>query len=190
MSLSKILDEVRDKTEYKTTTTEKLKLQLFEQCVLETYMWVMELGCDTGNTTAVLAQAMKENGGRVLAIDNDPNRVAQAMALIDRLGLTDSVVFKTMDIYKPQAWEIISKYPIEFVFVDAMHDGDYPRWDIQNIRKHFPRIPVVMHDYGLKGSGVKAAIKAEGQVIRKMLGEEKDWNPIKNNTDDWEAVLI
>jgi len=153
-------------------------------------MWVMELGCDTGNTTAALALAMKQNGGRVLAIDNDPLRISKAMKLMEELDLQDHVVFKTMDIYRPEAWEVIGKYPIEFVFVDAMHEGEYPRWDIQNIRKLFPRIPVVMHDYGLVGAGVKSAIEAEGQIVRKFLGMEKDWNPLKGNTEDWEAALI
>jgi SAM-dependent methyltransferase len=188
--LSQILNEVRDKTEYKTTTTEKLKLEIYEQCSLETYRWVLELGCDTGNTTAVMALAMQENGGKVLAVDNDSDRIEKAMLLMDKLGLRDSVTFKTMDIYKPEAWDIISKYPIEFAFVDAMHDGDYPLWDIQNIRKHFPRIPVVMHDYGLVGSGVKKAIEKSGQIIRRKMGEERNWNPLKNNTNDWEAVLL
>ena len=188
--LSQILKEVRDKTEYKTTTSQKLKVELYEKCVSETYRWVLELGCDTGNTTAVLALAMQENGGKVLAVDNDPDRIEKAMLLMDKLGLRDSVTFKTMDIYKPEAWEIISKYPIEFVFVDAMHEGDYPLWDIQNIREYFPRIPVVMHDYGLIGSGVKDAIHRSGHVITRKLGEESNWNPLKNNTNDWEAVLI
>lgn len=190
MSLFNVLETVRDKTKYKTTTTQKLKVQLYERCVLETYRWVLELGCDTGNTTAVLALAMQENGGKVLAVDNDPNRIEKAMKLMDELGLRDSVIFKTMDIYKPEAWEILSKYPIEFAFVDAMHSDDYPLWDIQNIQKSFPRIPIVMHDYGLIGAGVKEAIRKSGHIIRGKLGEETDWNPLKNNTEDWEAVLI
>jgi len=189
--LKELLDLVKDKPDYKTTTTSALKLQLYSYIVKNGYRNILELGCDTGNTTVFLAEAARVTKGMVFAVDVDSVRISKAKELLEKAGLADYVRFMELDLYDERTAPLVNCADgMEFVFIDVNHEHRYVKMDIERCYRNGASPDIVLHDYGLIGAGVKSAITECECVVRQYMGLEKNWNPKKNNTDDWEAALI
>ena len=77
---------------------------------------VLEIGAASGYSGIWLGLGARESGGRVVAIEYDPQRAKEAAANIKRAGLTDVVQVVHGDAFKE-----IPKLPgtFDFVFLDA-----------------------------------------------------------------------
>jgi caffeoyl-CoA O-methyltransferase len=77
---------------------------------------ILEIGAASGYSGIWLGLGARESGGRVVAIEYDPQRAKEAAANIKRAGLTDVVQVVHGDAFKE-----IPKLPgtFDFVFLDA-----------------------------------------------------------------------
>ena len=83
---------------------------------------VLEVGTAIGYSTLHMAQALDR--GRVVTLERDPERAAQAQGYLDRAGVVDLV-----EIVEGDALETIGGLdgPFDLLFVDAAK-GEYPRY--------------------------------------------------------------
>ena len=83
---------------------------------------VLEVGTAIGYSTLHMAQALDR--GRVVTLERDPERAAQARGYLDRAGVVDLV-----EIVEGDALETIGGLdgPFDLLFVDAAK-GEYPRY--------------------------------------------------------------
>jgi predicted O-methyltransferase YrrM len=78
---------------------------------------VLEIGTSNGHSTLWLADAAEAVGGRVETLDIDPRRTEQALANLNRAGLSEVVECRTIG-----AAQALAEYPDaawDFVFLDA-----------------------------------------------------------------------
>jgi len=85
---------------------------------------LLEIGGSSGISTIALAAAARETGGRLVSIEIDPTRQAEARETIQRLGLADHVEFILADavLVLPCRTE-----PFDFALIDCEKD-DYIRF--------------------------------------------------------------
>jgi len=191
LNLRTLLKEIPDKSNYKSTATNKLKMELHDIIVKNEHRCVLELGTNIGCSTIFLSYACFEVGDSVLySVDNYSDGLHEAETLHEKYGIRDWVEFIQMDLYNKEdnGWSVLESLPVSFVFIDALHDYEHVFSDVSNIKRMYGDIDICLHDYGLVGSGVKRVAQEFG--IKRFMGEEKDYNPLGNLIDDWEAVLI
>lgn len=83
------------------------------------YKSALEIGTSTGHSTIWIAWAMSKTGGKVITIEIDPKRQAEALKNIDDAGLSpfvDSRLANAHDLVKTLPG------PFDFVFSDADKD--------------------------------------------------------------------
>jgi len=191
IDLSILLKQIPNKSDYKSTITNKLKLELHDMIVSNNHKCILELGTNIGYGTIFLAHACYMVGDSVLyTIDNNSDMLYKAQSLHEKYGLRDWVEFISMNLYDKTdvGWSVLEELPVTFAFIDAVHDYENVLIDVNNVKRMYGDIDICLHDYGLVGSGVKQVAQEFG--IKRFMGEEKDYNPLGNLTDDWEAVLI
>jgi len=83
---------------------------------------VLEVGTAIGYSTVHMAEQL--SSGRVVTLERDPDRAAQARAYLERAGLADRV-----ELIEGDALETIPSLsgPFDLLFVDASK-GEYPRY--------------------------------------------------------------
>jgi predicted O-methyltransferase YrrM len=83
---------------------------------------VLEVGTAIGYSTLHMAEQL--SSGRVVTLERDPDRAAQARAYLERAGVADRV-----ELIEGDALETIPSLsgPFELLFVDASK-GEYPRY--------------------------------------------------------------
>jgi predicted O-methyltransferase YrrM len=83
---------------------------------------VLEVGTAIGYSTLHMAEQLE--GGRVVTLERDPDRAAQARAFLERAGVADRV-----ELVEGDALETIGGLdgPFDLLFVDASK-GEYPRY--------------------------------------------------------------
>jgi predicted O-methyltransferase YrrM len=83
---------------------------------------VLEVGTAIGYSTLHMAEQLE--GGRVVTLERDPDRAAQARAFLERAGVADRV-----ELVEGDALETIVGLdgPFDLLFVDASK-GEYPRY--------------------------------------------------------------
>ena len=185
------MKQIPNKSAYKSTATNKLKLELHDMIVSNNHKCVLELGTNIGYGTIFLAHSCYEVGDSVVyTVDNSSDMLHKAEVLHETYNLRDWVEFIQMDLYNKEddGWLILESLPVSFVFIDAVHDYNHVFSDVSNVKRMYGDIDICLHDYGLVDSGVKQVAQEFG--IKRVMGEEKDYNPLGNLTDDWEAVLI
>ena len=85
---------------------------------------LLEIGGSSGISTIALAAAARETGGRLVSIEIEPKRQAEARETIQRLGLADYVEFVLAD-----AALVLPGYaePFDFALIDC-EKNDYVRF--------------------------------------------------------------
>jgi len=86
---------------------------------------VLEVGTSNGHSTLWLADAAEAVGGQVETLDIDPRRTEQALANLNRAGLSEVVNCRTIG-----AAQALAEYPDaawDFVFLDAERP-EYPSY--------------------------------------------------------------
>jgi predicted O-methyltransferase YrrM len=83
---------------------------------------VLEVGTAIGYSTLHMAEQLE--GGRIVTIERDPERVRQARDFLGRAGVADRV-----QIVEADALDAIARLegPFDLIFVDATK-GEYPRY--------------------------------------------------------------
>jgi predicted O-methyltransferase YrrM len=156
----KMLEGLPDKTESKTTTSLKFKADFIDFFDTEAYrnMKVLEVGSSLGHSTKVLSNLF----GKVIAIDNLPERHEQSKQLVNR----DNVEYVVMDVYQQQ-WNFEM---VDMVFIDCVHDYIHVKSDIENSLKCSDKEAIfVFDDYGLFPEVKKAIDEYIEAKIFKVL---------------------
>mgnify|MGYP001415544475 CR=1 FL=1 len=191
IDLNTLIENVPSKSVYKSTATNKLKLELHNMIVKSNHKCVLEFGTNTGCSTVILSHACYTVGDSVLySVDNSSDVLYKAESLHNDYNLRDWVEFVQMDLYDKDDsnWSVLEDLPVSFAFVDAVHDYENVLSDVMNIKRMYGDIDICLHDFGLVKAGVKEVAKEFG--IKKLMGEKDNWNPLGGSVDDWEAVLI
>jgi predicted O-methyltransferase YrrM len=88
---------------------------------------ILEIGTSYGYSTIWLAEAAKANGGRVITLENNVEKVAYAKEKIEEAGLSDFVDFRVGDALKNIA-NATEKF--DFVLVDIWKELYLPCFDL------------------------------------------------------------
>jgi predicted O-methyltransferase YrrM len=88
---------------------------------------LLEIGTSNGYSTIWLADAAEANGGRLLSVDIDRERSAQAKANLDRAGLEDVVELRVEDAARTLAE--LPDASIDFAFLDAERPAYCGYWE-------------------------------------------------------------
>ncbi|UOF89099.1 O-methyltransferase [Fodinisporobacter ferrooxydans] len=80
---------------------------------------ILEIGTSSGYSTLFLADAARENGGKVTTCELSPFKIQLAKQSFDEAGLSDYI-----ELLEGNALETIERLdgPWDFVFIDAMKD--------------------------------------------------------------------
>jgi predicted O-methyltransferase YrrM len=120
---------------------------------------VLEVGTAIGYSTLHMAQQLEH--GRVVTLERDPDRAAQARAFLERAGVPDRV-----ELMEGDALETIGglEGPFDLLFVDAAK-GEYPRYIELAEPKLSERALLVVDNLLMDGE------------VALPPGEETAWNP-------------
>jgi predicted O-methyltransferase YrrM len=129
---------------------------------------ILEIGAASGYSGIWLGLGARESGGRVVAIEYDPQRAKEAMANIRLAGLTDVV-----QVVHGDAFQEIPKLPgtFDFVFLDAWKP-DYKKF----FDMVYPR---------LNGGGVFTA----HNVVNKKSEMEPFLNTVQNHSGLFTTIV-
>ena len=194
--LNKILTETPDKTEWKETTSLKLKTDLIE-FFGEDFKDkdILEVGCHVGHTSRVLSYLFKKVyamningplfGDRTLWEVNDlifENDIYKHYSVNVKTTFNkkfENIDYLEMDSYNPKGWPIELLSDVSVVFIDAIHQYDAVLYDIRNAITLGPNVKyLVFDDYGLPWyqMDVKSAVDSkidDGtlEVVKKRTRE-------------------
>jgi len=88
---------------------------------------IVEFGCSFGISTIYLAAAARDNGGRVITTDIEPNKVSGAGKNLEEAGLADFVTILQGDAMQTLA---SVQGPIDFLFLDGAKELYLPVFDL------------------------------------------------------------
>jgi predicted O-methyltransferase YrrM len=93
--------------------------KLYEIIVKNKYKKALEIGTSTGHSTIWIAWAMSKTGGKLITIEINERRYNEALANLEKAGLTEYVDARLAD-----AHELVPDLPgpFDFVFCDADKD--------------------------------------------------------------------
>jgi predicted O-methyltransferase YrrM len=96
------------------------------------YTSALEIGTSTGHSTIWIAWALSKTGGKLITIEIDPERHAEALKNIEEAGLSDFVDARLAD-----AHQLVKELPgpFDFVFSDADKN-----WYLQYFKDLDPKI--------------------------------------------------
>jgi predicted O-methyltransferase YrrM len=122
---------------------------------------VLEVGTSNGHSTLWLADAAEAVGGQVETLDIDPRRTEQALANLNRAGLSDVVNCRTIGAaqalaeYRDAAWE--------FVFLDA----ERPEYS-----GYWPNLRRTLAPGGMLAIDNAISHESELQSFNRLLGDD------------------
>jgi len=155
ITIEQILNGIPDKREWKTTTSLKFKRDLYkyfsELDVGDKN--VIELGTSAGYTTRVLSFLFNrvftfdiEDDGKSKIFNKDRDNISH---------LYQDIYSISIDATRAPWWKIDDN--ISVIFIDAAHDYDKVKMDINNSLKVKDDCMIIFDDYGLM-PGVKRAV--------------------------------
>ena len=95
---------------------------------------MLEIGMSTGYSTLWCAEAMREQSGKIITIEQNPNKINRAKENFQKAGIADMVAIKSgmaMDILQEMGLQKEYLDFFDFVFIDA---------DKENIIEYFDLI--------------------------------------------------
>ena len=122
---------------------------------------VLEVGTSNGHSTLWLADAAEAVGGQVETLDIDPRRTEQALANLNRAGLSEVVNCRTIG-----AAQALAEYPDaawDYVFLDAERP-EYPSY-WPNLRRSLAPGAVLAIDNAVSH-------ESELQSFNRLLGDD------------------
>lgn len=184
------LNMVPDKHQWKTTTSKLFKVNLLQLLYGRDKIKWIELGGAQGHTTLILSQIASS----VLSIDFDGENCKK----IDSLGM-DNVKAESFDLYSDVFKNYMNENKFDAAFIDAVHDEEHVKIDIENCRNAGVSL-FVFDDYG-GFPGVRSAID---QFIDGLKKDNVKHNVthvgmypggIYNNThykvlQSWEGIVV
>ncbi len=87
---------------------------------------LLELGTSNGYSTVWLGDAAADSGGRLLSVDVDPERTAQARETIARARLEQTVALRSEDAAQTLAAQ--ADAAVDFIFLDAERPAYVSYW--------------------------------------------------------------
>ena len=179
-SPKEVIESIPHKDTAKFTTSKKFKYDILETFNTSDYKdkIIVEIGASQGISTYFLSYLFKD----VYSVEWDDWNLEQAKK---RCEGRSNVNFIKFDLYN-DSWE--DKFPknADVVFIDAGHQYEQVKSDIENCLKYFDNPTFVFDDYGLPPGEVKKAIDEkvnDGSLrIDKFIGETSDGLISANNT--------
>jgi len=170
MTINTILSEVQDKSNNTSTTSHKLKSDLWNYFKLpenKKYCGtVVELGTHIGETTRVLSYLFDN----VITVMNAPQDKAKKLNS-DR----DNITYLQFDLYSSWKNSELIKYDVDVVFIDAVHDQQAVNSDLLNSLNYLSldkRKIFVFDDYGPEElDGIRNVV--DGYIKNNILQKEK-----------------
>jgi predicted O-methyltransferase YrrM len=144
---------------------------------------VLEVGTAIGYSTLHMAQALDR--GRIVTLELDPDRAAQARGYLERAGVADRV-----DIVEGDALETIRGLdgPFDLLFVDAAK-GEYPRY-IELAEPKLSERAVLVVDNLLMDGEVALPDDAETQWNPDSLAAARKLNVDLSRSERWLACVL
>lgn len=177
----KILDLTRHRDVEKSTTTRKFKKDILDTFLNDKFKdkVLVEIGCHKGNSTKYLSKIFK----KVYAVDKWHLDKAK-----EHCKDCDNVEFVKANLYpyrksdgsiqNAEDWGDFLPSNVDVVFIDAGHEYQQVKSDIENALKLWPNVSFIFDDYGLPPGEVKKAIDEhveEGNLkISKFIGDSAD----------------
>lgn len=164
-----ILNEVDHKDTAKYTTSRKFKKDIIDNFYNSNFSnkTILELGTSQGQSTRMLSHLFKH----VYTVEwNDWNIEQAKQRCKDRSNIT----FLKIDLYGTD-WEVP---PADIVFIDAGHEYEQVRMDIDKVLSSLENPVLIFDDYGLPPGEVRKAILEkveEGKLnLNFYIGEHPD----------------
>lgn len=161
--------EVPDKQTHKGTTTRQLRERIAVDGGPDKIY--LEIGIDLGYTLISLSPSF----GKLLGVDIRKDKIVRAKKKFDVFGVKniESIHNGTIHTY--------GNFYADVVFHDASHKYEDVLFDIEKIieANTAEKFVLYVHDYGLKGSGVKQAVKKHFGNNIELCGLEKDGPVVK-----------
>jgi len=151
-----ILNTVPDKQQWKTTTSKLFKVNLLQLMHGRDKSKWIELGGAQGHTTLILSQIAES----VMSIDFDDENCKK----IEELGMSN-VKTESFDLYSEEFKDYMNKNKFDAAFIDAVHDEEHVKIDIENCKNAGVSL-FVFDDYG-GFPGVRSAIDEFIEDLKK-----------------------
>ncbi|HEY6776162.1 MAG TPA: O-methyltransferase [Thermoleophilaceae bacterium] len=144
---------------------------------------VLEVGTAIGYSTLHMAEQLDR--GRVVTLERDPGRVAQARAFLVRAGVADRV-----ELVEGDALEVIGglEGPFDLLFVDASK-GEYPRY-IELAEPKLSERALLVVDNLLMYGEVALPGDAETQWSADSLAAARKLNAELMSSERWLASVL
>jgi predicted O-methyltransferase YrrM len=195
MLLKDILQNVRNKDEFKSTTSLKFKKDIANFILNETNIEgnILEIGTNRGYTTAILSIIANVLDKKVYSFDNNPELLKEAILLCKINDINNCYLFEK-DVYN-EPWNLNKEFSI--VFIDAIHEQKAFQQDLINAEEILlDGGYIIAHDYGLENSNgrpiyeVINSNKDKYEIVR-YIGEKSNWNTLgTGKTFDYEGIII
>jgi predicted O-methyltransferase YrrM len=144
---------------------------------------VLEVGTAIGYSTLHMAEQLRN--GRVVTLERDPERAAQARSYLERGGVSDRV-----ELVEGDALETLQRLdgPFELLFVDASK-GEYARY-IELARPKLSERALMVVDNLLMSGEVALPEGADTRWNPDSLASARRLNSDLLGSDDWLACVL
>ena len=184
LTIEEIIQNIPDKRQWKTTTSLKMKRDIYDFFSDGNLQDVcaVELGTHHGHTTRVLSFLFKKVITYDIIDDGHSKKFNK-----DR----DNIAHRYQDIYQFPWWEECDEAHV--VFVDAVHKYQEVCTDIDNSLKIKNLEYIIFDDYGMFPEvkyAVRSAVENKDLIPFKYIGEKtgSDCRPGKQLLD-WEGII-
>ena len=144
---------------------------------------VLEVGTAIGYSTLHMAEAL--DGGKIVTIERDPERVRQATDYLERAGVSDRV-----EIVEADAMKAIERLdgPFDLIFLDATKT-EYPRYFEMAEPKASGRATLVVDNLLMSGD-VALADDSEAYWSAENLATARGFNRDIVSSERWLGVVL
>jgi predicted O-methyltransferase YrrM len=144
---------------------------------------VLEVGTAIGYSTLHMSEQLRE--GRVVTLERDPERAAQARSYLERGGVADRV-----ELVEGDALETLAglEGPFDLLFVDASK-GEYARY-IELAERKLSEPALMVVDNLLMSGEVALPEDAETRWNPDSLASARRLNSDLLGSDDWLACIL
>ena len=167
LSNDEILNEMDHKDTAKYTTSRKMKQDILETFRIDKFKdkTIVEIGASQGQSTRMLSYIF----GKVIAVEWDDWNLEQAKNRnVDR----PNIEFVKMDLYNDK-WENFLPKEVDVVFIDAGHQYNQVKMDIENSLECFDDPIFIFDDYGYLDPG------SDKGEVKQAIDEKINKNELK-----------